>query len=146
MWMDTKYEAGTVKVVAYDNEGKAVAEKEIHTAGKAHHLEVAADRSVINADGKDLSFITVKLVDKDGNLCPDAQNLVKFKVKGAGTYRAGGNGNSVSLDLFHEPQMHLFNGMLVAIVQSAEKPGVITLEAEIKGIPKTKIEIETKTF
>ena len=103
-----------------------------------------ADRSVIKADGKDLSFVTVKVVDKDGNLCPNAQDLVKFKVNGAGSYRAGANGNSVSLDLFHEPQMHFFNGMLIAIVQSSDKAGTITLEASMKGIPKSNIEIQVK--
>ncbi|MFT4223837.1 MAG: beta-galactosidase GalB [Dysgonomonas sp.] len=142
MWMDTKYEPGVVKVVAYDKNGKPVAEKEIRTAGKPHHLELVADRSVIKSDARDLSFVTVKVVDKNGNLCPNVQELVKFKVKGAGTYRAGGNGNSIALDLFHEPQMHLFNGMLTAIIQSTDKPGVITLEAEMKGIPKAKIEIK----
>lgn len=142
MWMDAKYEPGVVKVVAYDKNGKPVAEKEIRTAGKPHHLELVADRSVIKSDARDLSFVTVKVVDKNGNLCPNVQELVKFKVKGAGTYRAGGNGNSIALDLFHEPQMHLFNGMLTAIIQSTDKPGVITLEAEMKGIPKAKIEIK----
>lgn len=143
MWMDTKYEPGVVKVVAYDKNGKPAAQKEIQTAGKPHHLELVADRSVIKSNARDLSFVTVKVVDKNGNLCPNVQELVKFKVKGMGTYRAGANGNSIALDLFHEPQMHLFNGMLTAIVQSTDKPGTIILEAEMKGIPKAKIEINT---
>ena len=95
MWMDTKYEPGTVKVVAYDADGKAVAEKELHTAGKPDHIELVADRNVIKADGKDLSFVTVRVVDKDGNLCPDASHEISFKVKGEGSYRAGANGNAV---------------------------------------------------
>lgn len=143
MWMDTKYEPGTVKVVAYDKDGKAVAEKEIHTAGKPHHIELVADRSVITADGRDLSFVTVKVVDKDGNLCPDVQDLVKFKVKGKGWYRAGANGNPASLDLFHVPQMHLFNGMMTAVVQSTDEAGEITLEATMRGVKKGKITIKT---
>ena len=76
MWMDTKYEPGTVKVVAYNADGKAVAEKELHTAGKPDHIELVADRNVIKADGKDLSFVTVRVVDRDGNLCPDSFNRV----------------------------------------------------------------------
>lgn len=144
MWMDTKYEPGTVKVVAYNEMGQAVAEQEVHTAGKPHHLELIADRPTIQADGRDLSFITVKVVDKKGNLCPHAQDMVTFNVKGNGTYRAGANGNSTSLDLFHLPQMHLFNGMLTAIVQSTEKPGEITLEASMKGVKKTSIKIRTQ--
>ena len=144
MWMDTKYEPGTVKVVAYDKNGKAVAEAEMHTAGKPHHIELTADRTTIAADGRDLAFITVKVVDKDGNLCPNVQDLVKFKVKGEGTYRAGANGNPACLDLFHLPEMHLFNGMMTAIVQSTDESGEITLEASMKGVKKGKIVIATE--
>lgn len=144
MWMDTKYEPGTVKVVAYDKDGNAVAEKEIRTAGKPHRLVLEADRNVISADGKDLSFITVSVVDRNGNPCPNVNELVKFNVKGAGSYRAGANGDPSSLDLFHLPQMHLFNGKLVAIVESSETPGTITLEANAKGLRKGSIKIQTK--
>lgn len=87
MWMDTKYEPGTVKVIAYDKDGNAVAEKEMKTAGKPYRIELTADRDKIMADGKDLSFVTVKIVDKDGNLCPTAANEITFKVKGKGYYR-----------------------------------------------------------
>ena len=141
MWMDTKYEPGTVKVVAYDENGKAVAETEMHTAGKPHHIELVADRSQIRADGKDLSFITVKVVDKDGNLCPLADNEIKFKVKGKGFYRAGANGDPTSLESFQAPHMHVFNGMMTAIVSSTEEPGKITLEATGKGLKKGTIDI-----
>ena len=144
MWMDTKYEPGTVKVVAYNDKGEAVAEKEIHTAGKPHHIELVADRQTIKADGRDLSFITVKVVDKDGNLCPDAQHLIKYSVKGEGFYRAGANGNSVSLELFHEPRMQVFNGMMTAIVQTNGKPGGITLTATGKGLKAGKIVIKAE--
>jgi len=144
MWMDTKYEPGTVKVVAYDKDGKAVAEKEIHTAGKPHHIELTADRIQLGADGKDLSFINVKVVDKDGNLCPDATNLIEFKVKGAGNFRAAVNGNSISLEPFHEPRMKLFSGQLTAIVQAGEKAGNIRFEATSKGVKGATINISTK--
>ncbi|WP_353332676.1 beta-galactosidase GalB [Bacteroides sedimenti] len=144
MWMDTKYEPGTVKVVAYDKDGKAVAEKEIRTAGAPHHIELVADRTSLAANGKDLAYVTVKIVDKDGNLCPDADRLVKFKVNGAGFYRAGANGDPASLELFHLPQMSLFSGMLTAIVQTTEKGGKITLEATAKGVKGGKITLESK--
>ena len=144
MWMDTKYEPGTVKVVAYNDKGEAVAEKEIHTAGKPDHIELVADRNEIKADGKDLSFVTVRVVDKDGNLCPDAQHLIKYSVKGAGTYRAGANGNPASLELFHLPQMKVFNGMMTAIVQSTDKPGEITLTATGKGLKSGRLVLMSK--
>ena len=144
MWMNTKYEPGTVKVVAYDKDGKPVAEKEMHTAGKPHHIELIADRSQIKADGKDLSFVTVRVVDKDGNLCPLADNTISFKVKGAGTYRAGANGNPASLESFQTPKMKVFSGMMTAIVSSSDKPGKITLEATGKGLVKGVLNIESK--
>lgn len=141
MWFDTKYEPGTVKVVAYDNDGNAVAEKEIKTAGKPHHIELIPDRKEITADGKDLSFVTVKVVDKEGNLYPVAANQIKFKVKGNGYYRAGANGDPTSLESFQEPQMKVFNGMMTAIVASNGKAGAITLEATSKGLKKGSITI-----
>ncbi|WP_404811809.1 DUF4982 domain-containing protein [Capnocytophaga canimorsus] len=144
MWLDTKYEAGEVKVVAYDKNGKAVAEKIVKTAGKPHSLRLTADRNVITADGKDLSFITIEAVDKDGNLCPNVNDLVTFKVSGAGTYRAAANGDATSTDQFHLPKMHLFNGKLVAIVQSSEKAGEITFEAKSKGLKSSVIKVKTK--
>ena len=144
MWMDTKYEPGVVKVVAYDKDGNAVAEREVRTAGKPHHIELVADRATITADGRDLSFITVRVVDKNGNLCPDAQHLVEYSVSGEGFYRAGANGNPVSLELFHEPRMQLFNGMMTAIVQSNTTPGEITLTAKAKGVKSAKIVIKTE--
>lgn len=139
MWMDTKYEPGTVKVVAYDENGKAVDEAEIHTAGKPHHIVLTADRDQLQADGKDLSFINVKIVDKDGNFCPNETRQIKFKVKGAGTFRAATNGNSASLESFQEPQMKLFSGQLTAIVQSAEEAGTITFEASAPGVKSAKL-------
>ncbi|MFJ1327922.1 DUF4982 domain-containing protein [Capnocytophaga canimorsus] len=144
MWLDTKYEAGEVKVVAYDKNGKAVAEKIVKTAGKPHSLRLTADRNVITADGKDLSFITIEAVDKEGNLCPNVNDLVTFKVSGAGTYRAAANGDATSTDQFHLPKMHLFNGKLVAIVQSSEKAGEITFEAKSKGLKSSVIKVKTK--
>ena len=144
MWMDTVYEPGTVKVVAYDAEGNAVAQKEIHTAGKPYRIELEADRTAIKADGKDLSFVTVKVVDKDGNLCPMADNEINFKVKGAGSYCAGANGDPVSLESFQEPHMHVFSGMMTAIVSSSEEPGEIVLEATSKGLKKGVIVITTQ--
>lgn len=144
MWMDAKYEPGTVKVVAYNEKGEAVAEKEVHTAGKPHHIELVADRQEISADGKDLSFITVKVVDKEGNLCPEAQHTIKYTVKGAGFYRAGANGDPVSLELFHQPRMKVFNGMMTAIVQSNGNPGEIILSASGKGLKRATIVIRCK--
>ena len=135
MWMDTKYEAGVVKVVAYDDYGKAVAEKEIRTAGKPYALRLTTHKeTAFSPNGKDLAYITVEAVDKDGNLCPNVNDLVTFSVKGVGSYRAAANGDPTCTDIFHLPKMHLFNGKLVVIVQSGEEKGKTTLKAQSKRL------------
>lgn len=144
MWYNTIYEPGEVKVVAYDESNKAVAEKTVRTAGKPHHIELSTDYPLLKADGKDLAYVTLKIVDKDGNLCPTDGRLVNFKVKGAGKYRASANGDPTCLDLFHLPRMHAFSGMLTVIVQSGEKSGEIELQASAKGVKTGKITIKVK--
>ena len=144
MWMDTKYEPGEVKVVAYDEAGKAVATQTVRTAGRPHHLELSADRTTISPDGKDISFVTVRVVDKDGNLVPDDGRLLNFKVTGAGSFRAAASGNPASLDAFHLPRHHVFSGQLVALVQSAERAGEAVLTVSAKGLPSASIRIQVK--
>ena len=144
MWHDAVYQRGEVKVVAYDEQGNPAAEKTIRTAGKPHHIELVTDRTSLQADGKDLAYVTLRIVDKDGNLCPNDGRLVSFKVKGAGEYRASANGDPTCLDLFHKPEMHAFGGMLTVIVQSGEKVGDIELQATAKGVKAGIIRIPVK--
>lgn len=144
MWHDAVYQPGEVRVVAYDEQGNPVAEKAVRTAGKPHHIELVTDRSSLQADGKDLAYVTLRIVDKDGNLCPNDGRLVSFKVKGVGKYRASANGDPTCLDLFHKPEMHAFGGMLTVIVQSGEKTGEIELQATAKGIKTGTIRIPVK--
>lgn len=144
MWMDVKYEPGEVKVVAYDSDGNVAEEKTVRTAGRPDHIQLSVDRDRLTADGKDLAYVTVSIVDKDGNLCPDDGREVSFKVSGAGTYRAAANGNPSCLDQFHLPHMHAFSGQLTAIVQSAEQGGTITLQATAKGLKAGTITIEAE--
>ena len=141
MWMDARYQPGEIKVIAYDENGKVMDEKVVRTAGKPHHLKLTINRETLSADGKDLAYITVDVVDKDGILCPNDQRLVNFSVKGAGTYRASANGDPTCLDLFHLPKMHMFNGKLTAIVQSSEKKGEIILTAQAKGLKSGVLKI-----
>ncbi|RZK50065.1 MAG: DUF4982 domain-containing protein, partial [Pedobacter sp.] len=141
MWKDVKYEAGTLKIVAYDENGKAVAEQTVKTAGKPHHIALETDRKTLTADGKDLAYITASVVDKDGNLCPDATDLLSFNVTGAGSYKVVANGDPTSLELFHLPQMKVFKGKLVATVQAAEIAGKINLKVSGKGLKTADISI-----
>jgi len=143
MWMDVKYEPGTIKVVAFDDNGNPVTEKEIHTASKPHHLELVTDRNEISADGKDLSYVSVSVVDKDGNLCPNATNQLNFKVTGAGLFKAVCNGDATSLEMFHLPTMKTFSGKLVVTVQSIKEAGEIELEVKGKGLKTAKLSIQS---
>lgn len=139
MWHNVTYEPGEVKVIAYDVDGKAVAEKNVYTAGKPHHIELQTDYTSLKADGKDLAYVTVRVVDKEGNLCPTDGRLLNFRVKGAGSYRASANGDPTCLDLFHLPQMHAFNGMLTVIVQAGETAGNLELQVSAKGLKTARL-------
>ena len=144
MWTDVVYEPGEVRVVAYDEAGKAVAEQTVRTAGKPHHIELSTPHHTLNADGKELAYVTLRIVDKNGNLCPTDGRLVNFRVKGAGTYRASANGDPTCLDLFHLPRMHVFNGMLTVILQAGEEAGTLELQATAKGVKSGSIRINVK--
>ncbi|WP_075590817.1 DUF4982 domain-containing protein [Labilibacter marinus] len=143
MWMDVKYEPGSIKVVAFDKEGKAVAEKEVHTASAPYQLKLSADRETIQADGEDLSYVTVTVVDKDGNVCPNADHQLNFKVSGQGTYKAACNGDASSLEMFHQPTMKAFSGKLVVLVQSLNEAGEITLKVSGKGLKAASLKLHT---
>ncbi|WP_308990789.1 glycoside hydrolase family 2 TIM barrel-domain containing protein [Mariniflexile litorale] len=144
MWMDVRYEPGTLKVVAFNDEGHPVSEKEIHTAGKPYKIILNPDRKTIKSNGKDLSYVEVSVVDKNGIPCPNATNQLKFKVKGKGTYRAACNGDATSLEIFHKPTMKLFSGKLVVIIQSTNETGNIELLVSGKGLQNGKLNLVSK--
>ncbi|MBI9040149.1 beta-galactosidase GalB [Lutibacter sp.] len=143
MWMDVTYEPGTIKVVAFDDAGNPVAEKEIKTAGKPYKIVLNPDKKTLKADGKDLSYVEVSVVDKNGNPCPTATNQLKFKVKGSGTYKASCNGDATSLELFHLPTMKLFSGKLVVLVQATQKVGEIALSVTGKGLKSGELNLNS---
>ena len=142
MWMDTRYEPGTLRVVALDREGNSVAEKQIMTAGPPHHMELTADRSQIAADGQDISFITVTIVDEDGDPCPLADNQLNFNVTGSGKFKAVCNGDATSLEMFHLPTMKAFSGKLVVLVQSNAEPGEIQLNVSGDGLEAASMTLQ----
>ena len=126
-WRDVVYQPGELKVVVYDENGNKAGQQIVRTAGKPKRLLLEPERKTIKADGNDLAFITVSLVDKNGTLCPDAANRLEFSVTGAGTYKAACNGDATSLEPFTQPQMSLFHGQLVVVCQAGKTPGVMTL-------------------
>jgi beta-galactosidase len=143
-WDEVTYQPGELKVVAYNANGEKADEKIVKTAGKPHHLEVSVNTDQLKADGEDLCYITIRAVDKDGNLCPNDNRLVNFKVSGAGTFKATANGDACSLDLFHLPQMHLFSGQCTAIIQSKKTPGTIKFSTSAKGLKSISHNIQVR--
>ncbi len=136
MWNDVAYQPGELKVVAYDKAGKVAEEKTVRTAGKPYALQCSVDRSVLTADGDDMAFVTVTVVDKAGNPVPTAANLVNISVSGAATFEAVANGDPTCLESFRQPAMHLFSGALCFIVRSGDAPGSATYTVSARGLKK----------
>ena len=168
-WNEVRYEPGEVKVVVYDVQGKKVGEKVMKTAGKPHHLELCADRGTgakvrsysemdaakcnpshfslggyLKADGEDMAFVAVRVVDKDGNLCPTAQHQLTMSVSGAGRFKGVCNGDQTSLEVFVKPTMKLFNGELVVGVQTTKQAGDIVLRVSGKGVGSSSVVLKSK--
>ena len=142
MWNDVVYQKGELRVVAYDAEGNVAASESVRTAGKPYALRLECDRSSIARDGEDLAYVTVSVVDKDGNTVPTDTREVLASVSGAGEFRAIANGDPCSLELFHHPHMHLFAGKLTVIVRSkANADGPILLKVNAKGLRSAEMEL-----
>lgn len=144
MWEDVVYEPGEIEVVAYDTLGREMQREAIRTALKPAAIELSAGRDVLQADGVDLAYVTVRIVDDEGNICPTATNEVSFSVSGAGSYRAAANGDATCLVPFQSPTMPAFSGQLTAIVQASGHKGTIELTATSPGLKPSTINIRVK--
>lgn len=134
------YEPGSVKVVAR-KQGKVVAEKEIQTAGAPEKIRLTPDRRTLEADGKDLSFVTVEVLDDKGNLCPDADNLVRFEVEGNLTIAGVDNGSPTSMERFKDNKRKAFHGKCLVVLQNDGTSGTARLKAISEGLEEAVVEI-----
>ena len=135
-----KYEPGQLLAVAR-KDGRIVNSKTIRTAGKPAQIRLTPDRSVIAADGTDLSYITVEILDKDGNLCPNASNLVMFEVAGNARIAGVDNGSQTSMERFKDNHRRAFYGKCLVVLQSDGKSGKATLTATANGLNKAKMNL-----
>ncbi|WP_231426371.1 beta-galactosidase GalB [Pedobacter sp. Leaf250] len=142
LW-NVNFEPGTLKAVSRKN-GKEILVREVKTAGAPVKIELNADRKNIKADGKDLSFVTVRILDATGNVVPNADNLIDFKVEGNGFIAGVDNGFQASLEPFKADYRKAFHGLCLAILQSTEKNGTIKLTATAAGLASSSITITTK--
>lgn len=142
MWK-VPFVPGTLKAISRTAE-KEVLVQEVKTAGAPVKLVLTADRSQIAADGIDLSFITVDVVDEDGVIVPDADNLVTFKVDGPGKIVGVDNGNPVSHESFKAPQRKAFHGKCLVVVQSEDNAGILKLIASSEGLDAASVVVKSE--
>jgi beta-galactosidase len=142
-WMDVSYQPGELKAVAY-KDGKKIGEDSVRTAGAPAKLRLTPDRFLIAASGQDLSYVLVEAVDKDGVLCPLANDSVQFTLTGPGEIAGVGNGNPQSLDPFQANHVKLFYGKAMLIVRSVPNQiGSVQVTATSKGLGDAKVQMET---
>jgi beta-galactosidase len=120
-WDDVVYEPGQIKVVAYKAGKEWATPIAAHGRPQPAALQASADRTTIAADGRDLSFVTVRIVDKDGRMAPRADQRVRFTVEGPGELVATDNGDPTSFESFQSPERAAFNGLVLGIVRA--RPG-----------------------
>jgi len=143
-WDDLKYEPGVIRAVAFKG-GKPWAESSVKTTGPAAQILLRADRASIRADGKDLSFVTVTIADKEGLPVPRSHNLVQFEISGPGEIAALDNGDPTSHDSFQAREKRAFNALCLAIVRSRKGgAGAITLKARSDGLEGRTLVLASK--
>jgi beta-galactosidase len=137
------WEPGRLRAVAYTG-GSQVATKEVRTAGPPARITLLPDRTRLAADGRDLSFVTVRIEDRDGNPCPTADNLVRFRVTGSGSIAAVDNGNPATTEPFQADSRSAFNGLALLVVRSQKRhPGTIRVEASSAGLQGAEVVLTT---
>lgn len=146
-WDEVVYQPGELRVVVY-KDGKVWAEDVVVTTGEPAALRLSVDRSVIAADGEDLSFVTVEVVDSDGNVVPTADDEVQFSIassSGAGVVVATDNGFPADLTSFASSSRKAFHGLALAIVRAEEgASGDFVVEASSDGLRAAEITITAR--
>ena len=147
-WNNVKYEPGELKVVVYDENGKEVGTQTVKTAGAAAQIQLTGDLGAavkpLKADGEDMTFITVNILDKDGILVPDADNSIQVSVTGAADFKGICNGDATSTEVFTKPTMKTFHGQLVIGIQSNGKQGDATIKVTGKGLKPATLTVNSK--
>jgi beta-galactosidase len=143
-WDFVTWEPGEILVVAY-KDGKEWARETVKTAGAPAALQAEADRTTLSADGRDLAFVTVRIVDGAGVPAPRARDRVRFTVEGPGELIATDNGDATSFESFQAPERAAFNGLVLGIVRTrAGAGGTITVTASGAGLRGAAVTIHSR--
>ncbi|OGX91026.1 glycoside hydrolase family 2 TIM barrel-domain containing protein [Hymenobacter coccineus] len=137
------YQAGVLKAVGYTGR-QQVRAAELHTAAAPAQLRLTADRRTLQANGQDLSYVTVEVADAQGVRHPKAITPLKFELTGAGTIVGVGNANPTSTESYQGPQRNAWQGRCLVIVKSSPQAGVITLRATAGALPAATVALTTR--
>jgi len=143
-WNDVVYQPGAIKVVGYDDLGEVLGEKEIRTAAEPYQIELVSDRETLRATGEDLAFVTVRILDKEGNFCPLADNMINFRIEGEGNVACVGNGNPASIESYQSNQRKAFHGMCLVVVKSTRQSGKIRCIASSVGLKEDVVIVKSE--
>ena len=136
------YQAGVLKAVGYDA-GRQVGSSELRTAEAPARINLSADRARIAADGQDLSYVTVELVDARGVRNPKAENMVRFAVEGPASIVAVANANPVSTESYQQPRRRAWRGRCLLVVKSDRRAGRINVRATAEGLAPATLVINS---
>jgi len=142
MWR-VSYAPGTLRAVARKG-GQVMATQEVKTAGPPARVALAPDRSRLHADGNDLSFVTVTVLDRAGVAVPTADQVIRFRLRGDARIIGVDNGDQISHAPFQADRVRLFNGKALVIVRAGEQPGTVTLTAEGEGLEPAAVQITSR--
>jgi len=143
-WDDVTYEPGELKVVVY-KDGRQWATDILRTADNASQMNLIPDRATINADGRDLSFITLSVLDSNGIMVPRANNMIRFSVSGPGEIVATDNGDATDFNIFSSHDRKAFNGLALVIIKAKRgHAGPVVITAESDGLPAVTCTVLTR--
>lgn len=141
---EVPYEAGTLVARCFDD-GKETASETIKTTGKPAAIRLVADRTKINANRNDLSYIMAEIIDAEGNIVPDADNtIVNFEVNGNGKLAGVGSGDPRDMSSFQQPKRKTYQGICLAIIQPETTPGKIFVKATADGLKEASLAINAR--
>lgn len=147
MTWEVPYQEGKLEAIAYDKNGKKIENTQgrsvVKTTGKKANLSAKVDRDKITSDGKDLAYVEVDVTDEDGNIIPNAENRVTFKVEGNGELVGVDNGSSPDHDSYKANNKRAFSGKVLAIVRSTKEAGEFTVTASADGLKSSKVTVKT---
>jgi beta-galactosidase len=141
---EVPYEPGTLVARCFDD-GRETASQTLKTTGKPAAIRLVADRTKIRPDRNDLSYVRAEIIDSNGDIVPDADDImVSFEVTGNGKVAGVGSGNPGDMSSFQQPRKKSYHGICLAIIRPETTPGKISVRATAEGLKEASVGITAK--